>query len=63
MCVLKNSVSYALQKHGGDLNIHLDDVSCTGNEMKLVECIYPGVGLENCRSGVSAAGVICTGEY
>ena len=63
MCVLQNAVSYALQKHEGGVNLHLDDVACTGSEIKLVDCMYPGVGLQNCRSGINAAGVICTGEH
>ena len=44
---------------------HLDDVHCTGNETKLVDCMDPEAGMHNCRSGMDEAGVlvICTGEY
>lgn len=51
---LLNTASYALDKYGGGHNrsFYLDDVACTGNEMKLVECMYRGVGVHNCRSGV-----------
>ena len=41
-------------------DFHLDNVSCTGNETKLSECMYAEVGVPNCKTG---AGVICTGEY
>ena len=60
------TASYALREFGGGLNMinfHLDNVACTGNETKLVECMYPGVGMHNCKSGFDEAGVICTGEY
>ena len=42
------------------MNFYLDDVSCIGNETKLVDCFYPG-GNHNCRPGIDDAGVVCTG--
>ena len=36
----------------------LDDVNCTGNESRIVECRHLGVSVQKCRSG-SIAGVIC----
>ena len=60
------TASYALREFGGRLNMinfHLDNVACTGNETRLVECMHPRVGVHNCKSGTDEAGVICTGEY
>ena len=45
------------------ISFHLDDVSCTGNETKLVNCTHLGVGIHNCRLGIDEAAVICTGEH
>ena len=45
------------------ISFHLDDVSCTGNETKLVDCPHLGVGIHNCRLGIDEAAVICTGEH
>ena len=62
---LQNSASYALRKHSSNndtLFLHLDDVSCYGNESKLSECRHRGVGITNCLSGTDEAGVICTGR-
>ena len=61
---ITHSVSYALW-YGEILNVtsfHLDDVSCTGNETKLVDCSHRGVGNHNCRLGIDEAAVVCTGE-
>ena len=44
-------------------DFHLDNVSCTGNETKLSECMYAKVGVQNCITSSDEAGVICTGEY
>ena len=44
-------------------DFHLDNVSCTGNETKLSECMYAEVGVQNCITGSDEAGVICTGKY
>lgn len=41
-------------------DFYLDNVTCTGNETKLSECMYAEVGVQNCITG---AGVLCTGEY
>ena len=59
------TVAYALHEYGGHLdtiNFHLDDVSCIGNETKLVDCFHSGVGNHNCRPGRDEAAVVCTGE-
>ena len=47
-----------------DLSLDAYDVSCTGNEANLRECIHPGLGVHNCRYGKDdfEAGVICTGK-
>ena len=59
-----DSVFSALFGNMSDFDPYLDayDV-CTGNETKLSECMYPGVGGQNCRRSIGEAGVICTGEY
>ena len=59
------TASFALREYGGNpkvMNFYLDDVSCTGNETKLVDCFHPG-GNHNCRPGIDDAGVVCTGIY
>ena len=45
------------------INFNLDDVSCTGNETRLVDCFYPGEGNHNCRPGIDNAAVVCTGKH
>ena len=66
--LLKNnliSASYALREHSSNndtLFLHLDDVSCFGNESKLSECGHRGIGIANCIRGIDEAGVICTGR-
>ena len=58
-------MSYALREYGGTydvINFNMDDVSCIGNETKLVDCLHPGVGNHNCRPGYNDAAVICTGK-
>lgn len=40
--------------------IHLDDLECTGNEARLIDCPHSGVGQHNCRN-IEDAGVICAG--
>lgn len=45
----------------GSNPIHLDDVSCFGNESHLANCSHSGVGIHNCARNEDA-GVVCTGE-
>ena len=59
----QDSTSYAIYKYVIGIDFHLDNVSCTGNETKLSECMYAEVGEQNCTFGSDEAGVICTGEY
>ena len=40
--------------------LHLDDLSCFGNETSLLRCQHNGIGNHNCGS-FEAAGVICSG--
>ena len=44
----------------GTVPIHLDDVTCLGNEEMLSQCLHSGVGTHNCNHNEDA-GVICTG--
>ena len=39
--------------------IFLDEVSCTGNETNLSDCLHNGVGVHDCDHGKDA-GVICS---
>ena len=45
----------------GQTPIHLDELSCFGNETALIDCQHPGVGVHNCEH-IEDAGVICIGE-
>ena len=45
----------------GTGDIILDDLSCTGDETRLVDCPHRGVGLNNCGHH-NDAGVVCAGE-
>lgn len=45
----------------GQTPIHLDELSCIGNETGLIDCDNPGVGAHNCRHNEDA-GVICISE-
>ena len=38
--------------------VHLDDLACTGDEDRLLDCPHPGTGIHNCFFG-EAAGVLC----
>ena len=39
--------------------IHLDSVTCTGNESRLEECLHNGIGVHNCYH-YEDAGVVCS---
>ena len=42
--------------------IHLDEVTCMGNESRLAECQHQGIASHDC-SHYEDAGVVCSGEY
>ena len=46
----------------GSNPIHLDDVSCTGDEERLEDCPRLPVGIHNCIE-LEDAGVVCTGQH
>ena len=53
------SVALALTRFGGGRGqILLDDVHCTGSELRLSECAHSAVGVHNCRH-TEDAGVKC----
>lgn len=58
--VVHGPTSRAFFGHGAT-PIHLDDLSCLGNETRLEQCTHPGVGNHDC-SNEEDAGVVCTGE-
>ena len=43
---------------GGSGSILFDDVGCTGNETRLIDCPHRGVGVHNCVH-TQDAGVSC----
>lgn len=45
----------------GQAAIHLDELSCTGNETRLADCQHGGVGNHNCGHNEDA-GVVCVGK-
>ena len=61
LCAL---ASYGVRQYIGgrsDILIHLDEVSCNGDENVLSECGHRGIGVFNCAISEGAA-VICSGE-
>ena len=61
----QHTVAYELRDYGGIINvanIYIDKVSCTGNEMKLVDCNINELDSYTCSQGCNAAAVICTGK-
>lgn len=45
------------------LPIHLDDIGCTGQETKLLECPSLPIGVHNCRHGEDVAITCYQGMY
>ena len=45
----------------GTSRIHLDQLSCLGNETRLANCSHPGIGQHNCGHNEDA-GVVCTSK-
>ena len=46
----------------GDGRILLDEVLCTGDESRLVDCQHTGYGIHSCFPN-AIAGVICPGKF
>ena len=42
-------------------DILLDELRCTGDESRLVDCPHNGIGIHNCRHSEDA-GLVCKGE-
>jgi len=55
-----NTVSRAYFGRGTG-QIWLDDLSCTGSESRLIDCIHNGFGVNNCVHGEDA-GLFCEGS-
>ena len=47
---------------GEDSPIHMDDVACTGDEGRLNECLFPGIGVTNCQHSEDVALTCTDGE-
>ena len=45
----------------GTGDILLDDLRCTGNESRLIDCPHDGIGVSNCDHQEDV-GVVCAGE-
>ena len=59
------AASVALLRHhvtNGSLFYHLDDVRCSGYEIKLNECEHHSTYVQYCRTRINEAGVTCNGE-
>lgn len=50
--------AYTERFGGGTVPISLDNVNCTGNEPRLIECSHNGIGVHNCFR-FEDAGVQC----
>ncbi len=60
---VENSVSFSNAFFGvGIVPIHLDEVSCEGNETLLSECKHAGVGIHNCGHHEDAGVTCVSGE-
>ena len=57
----KATVVHISSSLSGAIPIWLDNVDCSGNEDKLIDCRHSGVGKHNCDHGQDAA-VICRGN-
>ena len=58
-CTNTGSTAYNSSYFGGGTGgIYLDDLYCTGNEMKLTDCGHSGIGEHNCDH-TKDAGVKC----
>ena len=60
------TASHVLREYGGSYSVISNNISCTGTEGKLADCILPGFGIENTQVGNSSscernstAGVTC----
>ena len=63
---LSHSVSVTTAQSGahfgeGTLSIWLDEVHCSGSEMRLFDCAHIGIGNHNCQHNQDA-GVVCQSE-
>ena len=60
----QHTVANAWRNYGGIMNvtnIHIDEVFCTGDETKLIDC-YHDLESYNCSQDCNATAVICTGK-
>ena len=53
-------IAYTQSHFGhGNLDFHMDDLVCTGQELTFLDCPYSGWGNDNCSPGSEATGVRC----